>query len=148
MSIGADSLDEPTAPLGGSGGGASRDPDSASGFSTHESASTARAGDAVGPYKLVSKIGEGGFGEVWMAERREPFTQRVALKLIKPGMDSRSVVARFEQERQALAVMNHPHIAKVLDGGLTKEGRPYFAMEYVKGEPITEFCDARKLGVR
>jgi formylglycine-generating enzyme required for sulfatase activity/serine/threonine protein kinase len=148
MSIGADSLDEPTAPLGGSGGGASRDPDSASGFSTHESASTARAGDTVGPYKLVSKIGEGGFGEVWMAERREPFTQRVALKLIKPGMDSRSVVARFEQERQALAVMNHPHIAKVLDGGLTKEGRPYFAMEFVKGEPITEFCDARKLGVR
>ncbi len=148
VSIGADSLDEPTAPLGGSGGGASRDPDSASGVSTHESASTARAGDAVGPYKLVSKIGEGGFGEVWMAERREPFTQRVALKLIKPGMDSRSVIARFEQERQALAVMNHPHIAKVLDGGLTKEGRPYFAMEFVKGEPITEFCDARKLGVR
>jgi formylglycine-generating enzyme required for sulfatase activity/serine/threonine protein kinase len=148
MSIGADSLDEPTAPLGGSGGGASRDPDSASGFSTHESASTARAGDTVGPYKLVSKIGEGGFGEVWMAERREPFTQRVALKLIKPGMDSRSVIARFEQERQALAVMNHPHIAKVLDGGLTKEGRPYFAMEFVKGEPITEFCDARKLGVK
>jgi formylglycine-generating enzyme required for sulfatase activity len=72
----------------------------------------------------------------------------VALKLIKPGMDSRSVIARFEQERQALAVMNHPHIAKVLDGGLTPQGRPYFAMEYVKGEPVTEFCDARKLSVK
>ena len=113
-----------------------------------ESGSVAVPGDAVGPYKLVSKVGEGGFGEVWIAERREPFTQRVALKLIKPGMDSRSVIARFEQERQALAVMNHPHIAKVLDGGLTPRGRPYFAMEYVKGEPITEFCDSRKLGVR
>ncbi|MFM7718054.1 MAG: serine/threonine protein kinase, partial [Actinomycetota bacterium] len=135
-------------PPSGGGGAGRGDPDSPSAFSTHESASTARAGDAVGPYKLVSKIGEGGFGEVWMAERREPFTQRVALKLIKPGMDSRSVIARFEQERQALAMMNHPHIAKVLDGGLTKEGRPYFAMEYVKGDPITEFCDARKLGVR
>ena len=112
------------------------------------SAQDERPSDTVGPYKLLSKIGEGGFGEVWMAERREPFTQRVALKLIKPGMDSRAVIARFEQERQALAVMNHPHIAKVLDGGLTREGRPYFAMEYVKGEPITEFCDARKLGVK
>ena len=148
MSSGAYSPDEPTAPLEGGRGGASRDPDAPSGFSTLESASTARAGDAVGPYKLVAKIGEGGFGEVWLAERREPFVQRVALKLIKPGMDSRSVIARFEQERQALAVMNHPHIAKVLDGGLTKEGRPYFAMEFVKGEPITEFCDARKLGVK
>ncbi|MEY3142909.1 MAG: Serine/threonine-protein kinase PknB, partial [Planctomycetota bacterium] len=137
---------QPSAPQGRSR--VSRDPDAPDGFSTLESASTARAGDTVGPYKLVAKIGEGGFGEVWTADRREPFTQRVALKLIKPGMDSRSVIARFEQERQALAVMNHPHIAKVLDGGLTKEGRPYFAMEFVKGEPITEFCDARKLGVR
>jgi serine/threonine protein kinase/formylglycine-generating enzyme required for sulfatase activity len=147
MSSGAGSPDEPTASLGDTGA-ASRDPAASDGFRTLESGSTARAGDTVGPYKLVAKIGEGGFGEVWTADRREPFTQRVALKLIKPGMDSRSVIARFEQERQALAVMNHPHIAKVLDGGLTKEGRPYFAMEYVKGEPITEFCDARKLGVR
>ena len=106
------------------------------------------AGGRIGPYKLVSRIGEGGFGEVWVGERREPFAQRVALKLIKPGMDSKSVIARFEQERQALAVMNHPGIAKVLDGGLTSEGRPYFAMEYVRGEPVTEFCDARKLGIR
>ncbi len=110
--------------------------------------STHEAGDTVGAYTLVSRIGEGGFGEVWLAERREPFVQRVALKLIKPGMDSRSVILRFEQERQALAVMNHPRIAQVLDGGLTPQGRPYFAMEFVKGEPITEFCDARSLTVK
>jgi serine/threonine protein kinase/formylglycine-generating enzyme required for sulfatase activity len=106
------------------------------------------AGDEIGPYKLLTQIGEGGFGEVWLAERRQPFVQRVALKLIKPGMDSRSLVARFEQERQALAVMNHPNIAKVLDGGLTPKGRPYFAMEYVKGEPITDFCDARRFSIK
>jgi serine/threonine protein kinase len=137
MSNGADSPDEPTGPLGGTGS-----------FHTFEPSATHQAGDTVGAYKLISQIGEGGFGEVWLAERREPFVQRVALKLIKPGMDSKSVIARFEQERQALAVMNHPHIAKVLDGGLTPQGRPYFAMEYVKGEPITEFCDARKLSVK
>jgi serine/threonine protein kinase len=106
------------------------------------------AGDEIGPYKLLSQIGEGGFGEVWLAERRQPFVQRVALKLIKPGMDSKSVIARFEQERQALAVMNHPHIAKVLDGGLTWKGRPYFAMEYVKGEPITVYADRNRLTIR
>ena len=106
-----------------------------------------QAGDQVGPYKLLSVIGEGGFGTVWLAERREPFVQRVALKLIKPGMDSKAVLGRFEQERQALAVMNHPGIARVLDGGLTPAGRPYFAMEYVKGEPVTEFCDRLKLGI-
>jgi serine/threonine protein kinase/formylglycine-generating enzyme required for sulfatase activity len=137
MSTAADSPDEPTGPLGDSGA-----------FRTFEPSVTHKAGDSVGAYKLISQLGEGGFGEVWLAERREPFVQRVALKLIKPGMDSKSVIARFEQERQALAVMNHPHIAKVLDGGLTPQGRPYFAMEYVKGEPITEFCDARKLGVK
>ena len=98
-----------------------------------------RAGDEIGPYKLISPIGEGGFGTVWIAERRQPFTQRVALKLIKAGMDSRAVIARFEQERQALAVMDHPNIARVLDGGITPQGRPYFAMELVKGEPITAF---------
>ena len=107
-----------------------------------------RPGDQIGPFKLLSLLGEGGFGAVWLAERREPFVQRVALKLIKPGMDSKAVLARFEQERQALAVMNHPGIAKVLDGGLTPSGRPYFAMEYVRGEPITDFCDSRKLGIK
>ena len=104
-------------------------------------------GDEIGPYKLISQIGEGGFGTVWLAQRRHPFTQRVALKVIKAGMDSKSVLARFDQERQALAVMDHPNIAKVLDGGMTKSGRPYFAMEFVKGEPITEFCDKHKLTI-
>lgn len=104
-----------------------------------------RPGDQIGPYKLVSLLGEGGFGVVWLAERREPFVQRVALKVIKPGMDSNAVVARFEQERQALAVMNHPNVAKVIDGGLTPTGRPYFAMEFVKGMPISAFCDSRKM---
>ena len=107
-----------------------------------------QAGDTIGAYRLVSVLGEGGFGTVWLAERREPFVQRVALKVIKPGMDSRSVLGRFEQERQALAVMNHPNIARVLDGGMTPAGRPYFVMEYVKGQPITAFCDARRLNIR
>jgi non-specific serine/threonine protein kinase/serine/threonine-protein kinase len=99
-------------------------------------------GDRVGPYTLVEMIGEGGFGTVWLAERREPMVQRVALKIIKPGMDSRAVVARFEQERQTLAVMDHPGVARVFDGGVTERGLPYFVMEYVKGEPLTRFCDA------
>src|ERR1044071_7808027 len=97
-----------------------------------------------GPYKLVSVIGEGGFGVVWLAERREPMVQRVALKVIKAGMDSRAVIARFEQERQALAVMDHPNVARVLDGGVTPAAlgsRPFFVMERVEGEPITAYCD-------
>ena len=107
-----------------------------------------RVGEEVGPYKLVSRLGEGGFGTVWLAERRHPFVQKVALKIMKLGMDSKAVLARFEQERQALAVMNHPNIARVLDGGLTPRGRPYFAMEYVKGESITEYCDRQKLTIK
>jgi serine/threonine protein kinase len=106
---------------------------------------TAAVGDRVGPYKLLEKIGEGGMGEVWVADQLEPIKRRVALKLIKPGMDSRNVLARFEAERQALAVMDHPNIAMVLDAGTTPDGRPYFVMELVKGTPITEFADARKL---
>ena len=101
-------------------------------------------GDRIGPYTLLELIGEGGFGTVWLAERREPMIQRVALKIIKPGMDSRAVVARFEQERQTLAVMDHPGVARVFDGGVTERGLPYFVMEYVKGEPLTRFCDAHK----
>ncbi len=98
-------------------------------------------------YKLLEAIGEGGMGSVWVAEQTQPVRRKVALKLIKPGMDSRSVLARFEAERQALAVMDHPNIAKVLDGGLTDTGRPFFVMEYVKGVPITEYCDATRLSV-
>ncbi|MGO9112622.1 MAG: protein kinase domain-containing protein [Thermoguttaceae bacterium] len=100
-----------------------------------------------GRYKLLEAIGEGGMGTVWMAEQMQPVRRKVALKLIKPGMDSTSVLARFEAERQALAVMDHPNIAKVLDGGLTETGRPFFVMEYVKGVPITEYCDATRLSV-
>ncbi len=105
-------------------------------------------GDRVGPYKLIEPIGEGGMGEVWMAEQTEPVKRRVALKLIKPGMDSRAVLARFEAERQALALMDHPHIAKVFDAGATTDGRPYFVMELVKGTPITKFCDEKRLNPR
>ncbi len=92
-------------------------------------------GAQIGRYKLLEKIGEGGFGEVWMAEQREPVKRRVALKIIKLGMDTKQVIARFEAERQALAMMDHPHIAKVLDAGATEKGRPYFVMELVKGHP-------------
>jgi serine/threonine protein kinase len=107
--------------------------------------STAAVGDRIGPYKLLERIGEGGMGEVWVADQLEPIRRRVALKLIKPGMDSRSVLGRFEAERQALAVMDHPNIARVYEAGTTADGRPFFVMELVKGTPITEFADARKL---
>src|SRR5262249_40026861 len=92
-------------------------------------------GTVIGPYKLMEQIGEGGMGLVFVAEQQQPVRRRVALKVIKPGMDTRQVVARFEAERQALALMDHPHIAKVLDGGATASGRPYFVMELVKGVP-------------
>ncbi|MBX9628042.1 MAG: protein kinase [Gemmataceae bacterium] len=101
-----------------------------------------------GKYKLVEPIGEGGMGTVWMAQQTEPVRRVVAVKLIKAGMDSRAVLARFEAERQALAMMDHPNIAKVLDAGATPDGRPYFVLELVKGVPITAFCDARKLTPR
>jgi tetratricopeptide (TPR) repeat protein len=107
-----------------------------------------RPGAAVGPYKLLEQLGEGGFGVVFLAEQQAPLRRKVALKVLKPGMDSRQVVARFEAERQALALMDHPHIAKVLDGGTTASGRPYFVMEMVRGTPITGFCDQNGLGVR
>jgi serine/threonine protein kinase len=97
-----------------------------------------------GRYKLLEQIGEGGMGTVWVAEQIEPVKRKVALKLIKAGMDSRAVLARFEAERQALAMMDHPNIAKVLDGGLTEQQRPYFVMEYVKGIAITQYCDATR----
>ena len=98
-----------------------------------------------GKYKLLNSIGEGGMGTVWMAEQRAPVKRLVAIKLIKAGMDSKLVLARFEAERQALALMDHPNIARILDGGITESGSPYFVMEFVKGVPITEFCDAKRL---
>ena len=99
-------------------------------------------------YELIEEIGEGGMGSVWRAHQSEPVQRDVAFKIIKLGMDTKEVVVRFEAERQALALMDHPHIAKVLDGGATDAGRPYFVMELVAGEPITDYCDREKLGVR
>ncbi|MEI9863898.1 MAG: serine/threonine-protein kinase [Limisphaerales bacterium] len=103
------------------------------------------AGDFIGRYKLLQQIGEGGCGVVYMAEQEEPVRRRVALKIIKPGMDTRSVIARFEAERQALALMDHPNIAKIFDAGATESGRPYFVMELVRGVKITEYCDQHSL---
>jgi len=105
-------------------------------------------GAHVGPYKLIEQIGEGGMGSVWMAQQTEPVKRLVALKLIRAGMDSRQVIARFEAERQALALMDHPNIARVFDGGATHASRPYFVMELVKGQPITKYCDERHLTPR
>ncbi len=106
---------------------------------------TEKAGDKIGRYKLLQQIGEGGCGVVYMAEQEKPFRRRVALKVIKLGMDTKSVIARFEAERQALAMMDHPNIAKVLDAGATDNGRPYFVMELVRGIKITDYCDQNKL---
>src|SRR3982750_3122405 len=102
-------------------------------------------GAIIGPYKLIEQIGEGGMGTVWMAQQQEPVRRLVALKLIKAGMDSKQVLARFEQERQALALMDHPNIARVFDAGATAKGRPYFVMELVKGVPLTKYCDEHRL---
>jgi len=104
-----------------------------------------RAPERIGPYKILEKIGEGGMGVVYLAEQEAPLRRRVALKVIKPGMDSKQVLARFEAERQALALMNHPGVAKVFDAGATPEGRPYFVMEHVAGLPITDYCDKHLL---
>src|SRR5579863_2846715 len=104
-----------------------------------------QVGSTIGPYKLLQQIGQGGFGVVYMAEQEKPVRRVVALKIIKPGMDTGQVIARFESERQALALMDHPNIAKVLDAGATASGRPYFVMELVKGVPITDYCDKNHL---
>ncbi len=102
----------------------------------------------IGAYKLLQIIGEGGFGTVWMADQREPVKRRVALKILKVGMDTKQVVSRFEVERQALAMMDHPNIAKVFDAGSTDSGRPFFVMELVNGVSILEYCDTNKLDTK
>ncbi len=104
--------------------------------------------ESVGPYRILERIGGGGMGEVYRAEQRSPIRRQVALKFIKLGMDSKAVLARFEAERQALALMDHPHIAKVFDAGTDDTGRPYFVMEYVKGKPITDYADRNHLTIR
>jgi eukaryotic-like serine/threonine-protein kinase len=135
--------DDRTLPLG---------PDDAQTLPLETGAADARpdedVGTVIGPYRLVSRLGQGGMGEVFLAEQSEPIRRRVALKVIKQGMDTRAVVARFEAERQALALMDHPCIARVLDAGATGRGRPFFVMEYVDGEPITDYCNRRNLGTR
>lgn len=129
------------------GGSAIDAPDHLLGATLHKR-TTELIGVEIGPYKLLQEIGEGGMGTVYMAEQSTPVQRRVALKIIKPGMDTRQVIARFEAERQALAMMDHPHIAKVLDAGSTDSGRPYFVMELVRGTPITQYCDERQLTLR
>src|SRR5436189_148576 len=104
-----------------------------------------KLGDKIGRYKILQKLGEGGCGVVYMAEQTEPVRRRVALKVIKLGMDTKQFIARFEAERQALALMDHPNIAKVLDAGATETGRPYFVMELVRGIKVTEFCDEKSV---
>src|SRR5438034_7482627 len=129
-------------PLGGEGQGVR-------GAATiDEPAVTERPGTLIGPYKLLQEIGEGGFGTVFMAEQEHPVRRKVALKVIKAGMDTRQVIARFEAERQALAMMDHVNIARVFDGGTTEGGRPYFVMEMVHGVPITKYCDDNHLTPR
>src|SRR5215469_17206058 len=107
-----------------------------------------RPGTVIGPYKLMEQIGEGGFGLVFVAEQQHPIRRMVALKIIKPGMDSAQVIARFEAERQALALMDHSNIARVFDAGTTESGRPYFVMELVHGMPSTQYCDDHHLTPR
>jgi serine/threonine protein kinase/flagellar biosynthesis regulator FlbT len=135
--------------------GLARDQQDGTSRSVSPSAPTETAADVAsvekisfGPYQLLQRLGEGGMGEVWLAEQSKPVRRRVALKVIKAGMDTRDVVARFESERQALALMDHPAIAKVFDAGSTPEGRPYFAMEYVAGLPITAYCDKHRMTTR
>jgi non-specific serine/threonine protein kinase/serine/threonine-protein kinase len=120
-----------------------------SGFAPTQSLdSTDTAATVIGPYHLVRRLGEGGMGEVWLAEQKEPVRRRVALKLIKAGLNTREAISRFDSERQALALMDHPAIARVFDAGATEQSAPYFVMEYVAGVPITDYCDGHKLSTR
>src|SRR4029453_8164804 len=125
-------------------------PDAAQLLSAAEAALEPELPDSkrIGAYKLLQKLGEGGYGVVYMAEQEQPIRRRGALKIIKLGMDTRNVIARFEAERQALALMDHPNIARVLDAGATETGRPYFVMELVYGVKITEYCDQNRVSMR
>ena len=105
-------------------------------------------GELIGHYKLIRQVGEGGMGVVYHAQQLQPIRRDVALKIVKPGMDSKQVIARFESERQALAIMDHPNIAHVFDAGATPAGRPYFVMELVDGVPITRYCDAKRFSLK
>jgi len=122
-------------------------PGDSTGTSPLTTAASGTPSELIGPYRLLQKIGEGGMGEVWLAKQTEPVRRKVALKLIKTGMDTKQVITRFEAERQALALMDHPAIAKVYEAGETPGGLPFFAMEYVSGEPITAYCDRQRLGM-
>ena len=113
-----------------------------------ESPDPASSSKTIGPYRLVRELGVGGMGQVWLAEQTEPVRRQVALKVIKAGMYDAAVIQRFQAERQSLAIMDHPTIAKVFDAGATPTGQPYFVMEYVDGLPITDYCDRKKLGIR
>jgi WD40 repeat protein len=145
----ASALDRPLAEVGPADAGETSPPAPADGPATASAQGPAEGAGSVvaGRYKLLEPIGEGGMGTVWVAEQTQPVRRKVALKVIKAGMDSRAVLARFEAERQALALMDHPNIAKVLDGGTTQGGRPFFVMEYVKGVPFTRYCDDARLSV-
>ena len=107
-----------------------------------------KLGTQIGPFKLLQELGEGGMGVVYLAEQTTPVKRRVALKIIKPGMSTKQVIARFEAERQTLALMDHPNIAKVLDAGTTSDDRPYFVMEFVQGPSLTSYCDDKKLSLK
>ncbi len=124
--------------------------DTSGGFLRHDlvEVDSLGVGSQVGPYKLLQEIGAGGMGVVYMAEQSQPVRRKVAVKIIKLGMDTRNVIARFEAERQALAMMDHPNITKVFDAGCTATGRPYFVMELVTGLDITDYCDREKLPLR
>src|SRR5437667_8387145 len=112
---------------------------------TLDSTSAAAGDDDFGRYRIVRSLGEGGMGTVYLAEQREPIRRLVALKVVKLGMDTAHVLARFNNERQALAMMDHPNIAKIFDAGATGRGRPYFVMEYIEGAPITQYCDHKRM---
>src|SRR5688572_17360376 len=119
-----------------------------SGTQTVDAATAVVGEDDFGRYRIVSTLGEGGMGTVYLAEQREPIRRRVALKVVKLGMDTAHVLARFDNERHALAMMDHPNIARIFDAGATRSGRPYFVMEYIEGEPITQYCDGKRMAIR